>query len=109
MGITKTTVFNAQQNKLATIAKVIGHPARVAIIEYLLKNNTCICNDLVEVLPLSQSTISQHLKELKQVGVIKGEIEGPKMNYCIDEQMWEEARDLMINLFASYAPKKNCC
>jgi DNA-binding transcriptional ArsR family regulator len=109
MGITKSTVFNAQQNKLATIAKVIGHPARVAIIEFLLKNNTCICNDLVEVLPLSQSTISQHLKELKQVGIIKGEIEGPKMNYCIDEQMWEEARDLMINLFASYAPKKNCC
>jgi DNA-binding transcriptional ArsR family regulator len=109
MGITKSTVFNAQQNKLATIAKVIGHPARVAIIEYLLKNNTCICNDLVEVLPLSQSTISQHLKELKQVGIIKGEIEGPKMNYCIDEQMWEEARDLMINLFASYTPKKNCC
>jgi DNA-binding transcriptional ArsR family regulator len=109
MGITKSTVFNAQQNKIATIAKVIGHPARVAIIEYLLKNNTCICNDLVEVLPLSQSTISQHLKELKQVGIIKGEIEGPKMNYCIDEHVWEEARDLMINLFASYAPKKNCC
>jgi DNA-binding transcriptional ArsR family regulator len=109
MGITKSTVFNTQQNKLATIAKAIGHPARVAIIEYLLKNNSCICNDLVEVLPLSQSTISQHLKELKLVGIIKGEIEGPKMNYCIDEKVWEEAKDIMINLFSSYSPKQNCC
>ena len=109
MGITKAQVFSNQQNKLATIAKAIGHPARVAIIEYLLKNNTCICNDLVGVLPLSQSTISQHLKELKQVGIIKGEIEGPKMNYCIDEKVWEEAKDIIINLFTSYLPGKNCC
>jgi DNA-binding transcriptional ArsR family regulator len=109
MGITKAQVFNSQQNKLAAIAKAIGHPARVAIIEYLLKNNTCICNDLVGVLPLSQSTISQHLKELKQVGIIKGEIEGPKMNYCIDEKVWEEAKDSLINLFTSYLPGRNCC
>src|SRR6188768_2985120 len=102
MGITKSDLFKKRQNRVATLAKAFNHPARVAILEYILANDTCICNDLVDVLPLSQSTITQHLKELKQIGIIKGEIEGPKMNYCIDEQMWEEARDLMINLFASY-------
>jgi len=68
---------------MANLAKSFDHPARVAIIEYLLSNQTCICNDLVNELPLSQSTITQHLKELKQVGIIKREIAGPKVNYCI--------------------------
>jgi predicted transcriptional regulator len=70
-----------RQNKIATLAKAFDHPARVAIIEHLLTNNTCICNDLADVLPLSQSTITQHLKELKRIGIIKGEVEGPKVNY----------------------------
>lgn len=93
---------------MAALAKAFDHPARVAILEYLLSNQTCICNDLVDVLPLSQSTINQHLKELKQIGIIKGEIEGPKVNYCIDENVWEEARDIFINMFSKFV-KKNCC
>jgi predicted transcriptional regulator len=108
MGLTKTALFEKRQNKIAALAKAFDHPARVAIIEYLLQNNTCICNDLVNELPLSQSTISQHLKELKQIGIIKGEVEGPKLNYCIDEQVWEEAKDIFMNLFSRLAPK-NCC
>lgn len=108
MGITKTHSFDQRQNTIATYAKVIGHPARVAIIDYLLKHNSCICNDLVEEFPLSQSTISQHLKELKQVGIIKGEIEGPKMCYCIDEKVWKEIQEIFSTMFNSYAPISKC-
>ena len=93
---------------MASLAKAFDHPARVAILEYLLTNNTCITNDLVNELPLSQSTISQHLKGLKQIGIIKGEVEGPKLNYCIDEQVWEETREVFSNFFAKYV-RNNCC
>jgi predicted transcriptional regulator len=93
---------------MATLATAFDHPARVAILEYILDHQTCICNDLVNVLPLSQSTITQHLKELKRIGIIKGEVEGPKVNYCIDEKVWEEAKDIFINFFSRYLPK-NCC
>lgn len=109
MGISKTAVFNAQQNKIAQYAKALAHPARVAIVEFLLKHETCFCGELVEELPLSQSTISQHLRELKHAGLIQGEIEGPRMGYCINEEAWEEAREVMINLYTSFTPKKNCC
>lgn len=109
MGLTKVQNFNAAQNKLASYAKALGHPARIAILEFLLKYNSCICNDLVEYLPLSQSTISQHLKELKEAGFIKGEIEGPKICYCINEKVWEEARDMILNIFSAYQSNKNCC
>lgn len=108
MGITKSALFKKRQNRISNLAKAFGHPARVAIIEYLLANNTCICNDLVDELPLSQSTITQHLKELKRIGIIKGEVEGPKVNYCINEQVWEEAKDIFVNLFTKYV-KNNCC
>ncbi len=109
MGVTKSELFQDSQNKLALIAKAFDHPARVAIIEYLLDHQTCICTDLVSVLPLSQTTITQHLRELKQIGIIKGEIEGPRVNYCIDEKVWEEARDMFINLFSRYVPDNKCC
>jgi DNA-binding transcriptional ArsR family regulator len=109
MGITKSDLFDERINSMATVAKVIGHPARVAILEYLLENKTCICNDLVEELPLSQSTITQHLRELKQVGLIKGEIEGPRVNYCIDEEAWKRARVAFADFFARYVSKKDCC
>ncbi|MBK7652380.1 MAG: winged helix-turn-helix transcriptional regulator [Flammeovirgaceae bacterium] len=109
MGVTKSALFNKRQNKIANLAMAFDHPARVAIIEYLLRNETCICNDLVNELPLSQSTITQHLKELKRIGIIKGEIEGPKVNYCIDEKVWEEAKDIFVNLFTQYVSKKDCC
>lgn len=108
MGITKSDLFKKRQNRIATLGKAFDHPARVAILEYLLSNKTCITNDLVNELPLSQSTISQHLKELKQIGIIKGEVEGPKLNYCIDEEVWQDARDIFINMFSKFVPK-NCC
>jgi predicted transcriptional regulator len=109
MGTTKSELFKKRQNKIANLAKAFDHPARVAIIEHILSNNTCICNDLVDILPLSQSTITQHLKELKRIGIIKGEVEGPKVNYCIDEQVWDEAKDIFLNLFTKYVKKNNCC
>jgi predicted transcriptional regulator len=109
MGITKSELFKKRQNRIANLAMAFDHPARVAIIEYLLSNETCICNDLVNELPLSQSTITQHLKELKRIGIIKGEVEGPKVNYCIDEKVWEEAKDIFVNLFTKFVKKNDCC
>ena len=108
MGVTKTQNFSAKQNQLASLAKVLGHPARIAILEHLLKNQTCICGDLVEELPLAQATVSQHLKELKMAGIIKGEIEGTSVCYCIDNQVWEESRELILSLFLSKIPPSNC-
>ena len=89
MGITKTESFTQSQNRIAELAKAFAHPARVAIIEHLLREKTCICNDLVEVLPLSQATISQHLQELKKIGLIQGEVSPPKVCYCINEEVWQ--------------------
>lgn len=109
MGVTKTENFTARQNKLSLYAKAIAHPARVAIIEYLLEHQTCICGDLVDELPLAQATVSQHLKELKQVGIIKGEIEGSTVCYCIDDKVWNEVKDMLINLFSSKVSSNKCC
>jgi len=106
MGTSKTEEFTIKQNKLAAYAKALAHPARVAIVEHLAKSNTCICGDIVDVLPLSQSTVSQHLRELKSAGLIKGEIEGTSVNYCIDEKGWNEAKE-MLNLFLVTVHK--CC
>ena len=78
MGLTKSEIFTDEQNKIAAIAKVLGHPARIAIIDYLIKLDSCVCGDLVKEIGLAQPTISQHLKELKKVGLIKGKIEGTK-------------------------------
>jgi len=86
MGATKTEHFTDKQNQIATIAKALGHPARIAIIEYLMKVNECICGDIVNELPLAQPTVSQHLKELKNAGIIKGDIDGNSICYCIDEK-----------------------
>lgn len=108
MGTTKTEEFTVKQNKIAKYLKALGHPARVAILEVLIKKQACICGDIVEELPLSQSTVSQHLKELKEVGLIKGDIEGTKVCYCIDEKEWEIAKTYVTNLFNSNV-KNNCC
>lgn len=108
MGITKTDNFNTAQNRAAKLAKALGHPARIAILEVLSKRNSCICGDLFDELPLSQSTISQHLKELKEVGIIKGTIDGTSICYCIDEKVWKEAQKLMNKLFDSYKGG-SCC
>ena len=92
MGATKTEQFTDQQNELAILAKALGHPARIAIIEYLLKVGTCICGDIVNELPLAQPTISQHLKELKNAGLIKGNFEGASICYCIEEEGFEKIK-----------------
>lgn len=85
MGASKTEHFTDAQNELATLFKAIAHPARIAILEYLLKTDACICGDIVNELPLAQPTVSQHLKELKNAGIIKGTIEGTAICYCINE------------------------
>lgn len=109
MGVTKTSNFTDKQNQMAAWAKALAHPARIAIIEYLLKANTCICNDLVGELPLAQATISQHLSELKAAGIIHGEIEGTKVCYCINPAMWQTLKSGFATLFDSYIPIDKCC
>ncbi len=107
MGVTKTQNFTEEQNTVALYAKALAHPARVAIIQHLLKSKTCVCGDIVEELPLSQSTVSQHLKELKKVGLIKGDIEGPTVCYCVDMKMLTRARKLLNDMFQEV--HMNCC
>ena len=108
MGLTKTEQFTKPQNDLATLAKAIGHPARVAILEFLARKNSCVCGDIVDELPLSQSTVSQHLKELKNAGLIRGDIEGPSVCYCINSKTWMKARKSLAGLFESYQDP-TCC
>ncbi|MGK7397439.1 MAG: ArsR/SmtB family transcription factor [Candidatus Cyclobacteriaceae bacterium M3_2C_046] len=108
MGITKSNIFTNDVNRTAELAKAFAHPARISIIKHLIQVKGCIVNDLVELVGLSQSTISQHLKELKTIGIIKGEIEGPRMCYCINEEVWEEAKLVFQDLFSSYI-SPNCC
>jgi ArsR family transcriptional regulator len=108
MGLTKTEGFTKTQNELAVLMKALGHPARIAIIQFLIKTKACVCGDIVEELPLSQSTVSQHLKELKNAGLIKGDIDGPNVCYCIDEKAWNKAKKSIGDLFESYQGG-NCC
>ena len=110
MGLTKTDLFTTDQNAIAAMAKSLAHPARIAIIEYLLKTNACINGDLVDELGLAQATISQHLRELKEIGIIQGTIEGAKMSYCINTERWNEMAGVFATLFNSYSPdSKDCC
>ena len=109
MGLTKTDLFTSEQNELAFAAKAFGHPARIAIIEHLLKTNACINGDLVQELGLAQATISQHLRELKDIGVIRGTIDGVKVSYCIDPVRWKEIRDQFTALFDKYSEEGSCC
>ncbi|RRJ92455.1 ArsR/SmtB family transcription factor [Flavobacterium macacae] len=106
MGASKTEHFTAHQNQIATIAKALGHPARVAIIEYLLSVDTCICGDIVNELPLAQPTVSQHLKELKNAGLIKGSIDGNAICYCIDEHAFEILKNYFSMIVTSAAKQK---
>lgn len=108
MGVTKTQVFTEKQNRIAELAKALAHPARVAIIQHLLREKSCVCGDLVEVLPLAQATVSQHLKELKQSGIIHGEINPPRVCYCINEKVWEEAKAMFGEILESEVSAK-CC
>ena len=110
MGASKTEHFTGRQNEIANIMKAMGHPARVAIIDFLLKTNSCICGDIVEELPLAQPTVSQHLKELKNAGLIKGSVEGNAICYCIDETTFKKFASF-LNAFIKKinTPKPNCC
>jgi DNA-binding transcriptional ArsR family regulator len=109
MGTAKTEEFTIKDNKIARYAKALAHPARVAILQLLIKKQSCICGDIVEELPLSQSTVSQHLKELKEAGLITGEIEGARVCYCIDEKEWQTAKTYLGSFFTSFEPGKPCC
>ena len=110
MGATRTSDFTGRDNKLAKYAKALAHPARVAILKFLANKQTCQCGDIVDELPLSQSTVSQHLKELKDAGLIKGEIEGVRVCYCIDEKEWRLAQASLNQLFDRYHDKRqDCC
>lgn len=111
MGVTRTDLFTKEQNELAIIAKAFAHPARVAIIQYLLASNKCINSDLVNELGLAQATISQHLRELKNVNIIQGTIEGVSMNYCINPEKWESVQKLFNGMFdkLSSCEPGECC
>jgi DNA-binding transcriptional ArsR family regulator len=108
MGLTKTEEFTKAQNDLAVLAKALGHPARVAILQFLIKSKACVCGDIVDELPLSQSTVSQHLSELKKAGLIKGDIDGPSICYCIDEKNWARAKKMVGDLFNTFQ-SSTCC
>lgn len=103
MGITKSEIFTEEQNRIASIAKVLGHPARIAILQHIIKTDSCICGELVDEIGLAQPTISQHLKELKKIGLIKGSIEGTSVCYCIDKETFGQVREV-FNSFMT-----NCC
>lgn len=109
MGITKSEIFTDRQNHLARLAKVLGHPARIAIIEHVLKTEGCICGELVNEIGLAQPTISQHLRELKSVGLIKGSIDGTKVCYCINGPVWQEVQDLLSDFFALFKNRNGGC
>ncbi len=109
MGASKTEYFSAKQNEIAAIAKAIGHPARVAILEYLVKVDACICGDIVNELPLAQPTVSQHLRELKNAGLIKGNIEGNAICYCIDEKAIEKLKKYFDGISNKLLKKNSCC
>jgi len=110
MGTAKLEEFTIRDNRVARYAKALGHPARVAILKFLIANKSCICGDIVDQLPLSQSTVSQHLKELKEAGLIQGEIEGKRVCYCIDPKEWERAKRSLAELMDSMNPiDTKCC
>ena len=109
MGLTKTEMFTEQQNKIALLVKAFGHPARVAILQHLFRIDACVCGDLVDEIGLAQPTISQHLKELKQLGLIKGNIEGTSVCYCIDTDNWTAMKAIMLQFLDQDLSQENCC
>ena len=109
MGLSKTALFTKQQNEMAAMAKALAHPARIAILQYLVKKNACVCGDLVDELGLAQATTSQHLKELKTAGIIQGNIEGASVCYCIDPKVWKQYQALFAAFFKDVDLSQKCC
>lgn len=109
MGLAKTEIFTDEQNQIALFAKVFGNPARVAILQHLFKTNACVCGDLVDEIGLAQPTISQHLKELKHLGLIKGNVEGTSVCYCIDPENWTKMKKIMTTFLNTDLPEPDCC
>jgi len=110
MGLTKSEIFTDLQNEISLFAKVFGHPARVAILQHLFKIDSCVCGDLVDEIGLAQPTISQHLKELKQLDLIIGNVEGTSVCYCINKNKWTEMKELMVQfLNLDKLEKGDCC
>lgn len=109
MGASKTDLFTKEQNNIAAMAKALAHPARIAILQYLVKKNACVCGDLVDELGLAQATTSQHLKELKSAGIIQGNIEGTSVCYCIDPKVWKQYQVLFTSFFKDVNLEKSCC
>ena len=109
MGLTKTEIFSDKQNRLAQMMKALAHPARIAIIQQLIKSQACICGDMVEQLGLAQATISQHLKELKNAGLLKGTIEGTSICFSIEGKVWNQFRSAFESFFVAYLNKGDCC
>ena len=110
MGLAKTEIFDKQQNEIAVFAKAFGHPARVAILQTLFETDSCYCGDLVNDLGLAQPTISQHLKELRNLGLIKGNVEGSSVCYCIDLDNWVQMKEVMMAfLDQDIASEEDCC
>lgn len=101
MAVSKAELFNQNEMLLADLAKALSHPARIKILQILTDMNVCVCGDIVNLLPLSQSTVSQHLKELKRVGLVQGEIEGPKVCYCVNQKMIEKAKNAFNTLLSN--------
>ena len=106
MGVTQTHLFTEEQNEIAQLAKAIAHPARIAILQHLIKTKSCINGDLVLEIGLAQATISQHLRELKDAGLIQGSIDGTRVNYCINQEKWFALKSLFQDFFESYL---DCC
>ena len=109
MGATKTEHFTEEQNDIAMLAKALGHPARIAIIEYLANVDSCICGDIVNELPLAQPTVSQHLKELKHAGLLQGSFEGTSICYCIDENILKKLKNFIKGISSDILKINNCC
>jgi len=108
MGVSKTELFNEEQNAIAQMAKVLAHPARVAIVQHLIKLNACVNGDFVKELGLAQPTVSQHLRELKETGLLKGSVEGKRVNYCIDKEQWDVFAKQFDAFFASINKINSC-
>lgn len=109
MASPKLTAFGIEENKLAGLTKALGHPARISILKELARRRSCVCGEIVEVLPLAQSTVSQHLKELKEAGLIKGTVEGVKSCYCIDWENVRQLKDLISSFLEGSEIEETCC